>query len=92
MIVRLVKMEFKQEDIENFRSIFLIAQPQIEKMDGCLGVNLHQDLNQPKIFFTISKWDNEISLEHYRQSALFITTWKKVKPMFNKKAEAWSLI
>ena len=44
MIVRLVKMEFKQSEIENFRSIFLIAQPQIEKMKGCLSVNLHQDL------------------------------------------------
>lgn len=92
MIVRLVKMEFKQKEIENFRSLFLNAQPLIEAMEGCLLVNLHQDLKQPEVFFTISKWENEESLENYRQSELFITTWKKVKPMFSNKAEAWSLI
>ena len=91
MIVRLVKMEFKQVEIENFRSIFLTVQPQIEKMEGCLSVNLHQDIKQPEIFFTISNWENDASLENYRQSELFIITWKKVKPLFTKKAEAWSL-
>lgn len=91
MIIRLVKMGFKQEEIENFRSIFLTAKPLIEKMDGCIAVNLHQDLNSQETFFTISKWSDDWSLEKYRQSELFITTWKKVKPLFNKKAEAWSL-
>ena len=84
-------MEFKQSEIENFRSIFSIAQPQIEKMEGCLSVNFHQDLKIPEIFFTISYWKSEESLENYRQSKLFITIWKKVKPLFTKKAEAWSL-
>ena len=92
MITRLVKMEFRQEEIENFRSIFLNVQPLIEKMDGCLAVNLHQDVNEPKVFFTISKWESEVGLENYRQSEVFITTWKKVKPLFSNKAEAWSLI
>ena len=84
-------MEFMQAEIENFRCIFLIAQTQIEKMEGCLSVNLHQDLKQPEIFFTISNWDSDASLENYRQSELFIITWKKVKPLFAKKAETWSL-
>lgn len=84
-------MEFKKEEIENFHSIFINAQPEIEKMEGCLAVNLHQDLIKHELFFTISKWDSDESLENYRQSELFIAIWKKVKPLFSQKAEAWSL-
>jgi quinol monooxygenase YgiN len=91
MIVRLVKMEFEEDQIESFRSVFNSAQPKIEKMVGCFGLSLHQDINQPTVFFTISKWNDEESLDNYRQSDLFINTWRKVKPMFSKKAEAWSL-
>lgn len=91
MIIRLVKMEFKLDKIDVFRSIFSDMKPKIEKMEGCLQVNLHQDAQHPEIFFTISHWDDEMSLECYRNSELFINTWKKVKLLFNKKAEAWSL-
>lgn len=91
MIIRLVKMEFKLNEIDTFRSIFKETKPLIEKMEGCLQVNLHQDAQHPEIFFTISHWESETSLDHYRDSELFINTWKKVKLLFDKKAEAWSL-
>lgn len=91
MIIRLVKMEFKKDEIDEFRSIFMETKPLIEKMEGCLQVNLHQDAQHPEIFFTISHWNSETDLNQYRDSELFIKTWKKVKLLFNKKAEAWSL-
>ena len=91
MIVRLVKMTFKDSEIDNFKSIFKITQPKIAEMKGCLKVDLRQDINQPEIFFTISHWENEDGLENYRKSQLFINTWKQVKPLFITKAEAWSL-
>jgi quinol monooxygenase YgiN len=91
MITRLVKMHFKLENIAEFSSLFDDAKLKIEKMEGCLNVELHQDLHQPEIFFTFSKWESEKSLENYRNSTLFIDTWRKVKPLFKEKAEAWSL-
>ncbi|MBD3749363.1 MAG: antibiotic biosynthesis monooxygenase [Sphingobacteriales bacterium] len=91
MIIRLVKMEFKLNEIDTFRLIFKETKPLIEKMEGCLLVNLHQDAQHPEIFFTISHWESEMDLDHYRHSELFIKTWKKVKLLFDKKAEAWSL-
>lgn len=91
MIIRLVKMEFKSNEIEQFCTIFEDIKPMIEKMEGCLQVNLHQDALHPEIFFTISHWENETDLNHYRDSEFFIDTWKKVKLLFVKKAEAWSL-
>jgi quinol monooxygenase YgiN len=91
MIVRLVKMVFEKDKLEDFKSIFQQSQSKIELMDGCLSVKLHQDVNHLQIFFTISEWQSELHLENYRNSELFITTWQKVKPMFAAKAEAWSL-
>lgn len=91
MIVRLVKMVIVTPQINQFVDIFKNAETKIAKMQGCISVHLHQDIHQPQIFFTISKWDNESSLEDYRKSELFIDTWKRVKPLFEIKAEAWSL-
>jgi quinol monooxygenase YgiN len=91
MITRLVKMHFKLENIAEFASIFDDAKLKIESMEGCINVELHQDIHQPEIFFTISKWESEKNLENYRNSTLFIDTWRKVKPLFKEKAEAWSL-
>ncbi|MBC7653678.1 MAG: antibiotic biosynthesis monooxygenase [Oligoflexus sp.] len=91
MIIRLVKMTFEEPKIDNFKLIFKKAQSKISKMQGCLKVDLHQDIHQPEIFFTISHWESEHDLENYRKSELFINTWKQVKPFFKEKAEAWSL-
>jgi heme-degrading monooxygenase HmoA len=84
-------MVFADNYISDFTEIFKQSQPKIAKMDGCISVKLQQDVNKPQIFFTISEWETEANLEEYRKSELFISTWKKVKPMFAAKAEAWSL-
>jgi quinol monooxygenase YgiN len=91
MIIRLVKMEFEEDKVELFRSIFEEVKPMISKMNGCVEVNFYQDIKNPNIFFTISHWENETSLNAYRDSELFIKTWKKVKLLIKDKAEAWSL-
>ena len=91
MIVRLVKMVFKESEIDNFKLIFESAQSKIVLVQGCLKVDLRQDIEQTEIFFTISHWEGENDLENYRKSELFINIWKQVKPFFKEKAEAWSL-
>jgi heme-degrading monooxygenase HmoA len=41
--------------------------------------------------FTYSQWDSEESLNAYRQTELFVQTWKRTKTLFQEKAEAWSV-
>jgi len=60
-------------------------------MPGCESLQLLQDKIIPGILFTFSRWKNEASLENYRQSELFIETWRKTKALFDQKAEAWSV-
>ncbi len=60
-------------------------------MPGCEGLQLLQDKNIPGILFTYSHWKNEESLEYYRNSELFVETWRNTKALFDQKAEAWSV-
>lgn len=92
MLVRIVKMQFKADFIEDFKIIFKNVQPLIAASDGCFEVKLLQHETDSSIFFTISKWRSADDLENYRNATLFTTTWAKVKPNFASKAEAWSLI
>ena len=92
MLVRVVKMEFSEAFIEEFKILFTEIKPKISNFEGCLGVKLLQHEKDPSLFFTISEWLSSDDLENYRKSDLFINTWAKVKPNFSAKAEAWSLL
>ena len=91
MITRIVKLHLQPKAVSEFYSIFKDFKPKIEQTNGCLKLNIHQEINQPHLIFTISMWEDEKSLESYRNSELFHNVWKKVKPLFEERAEAWSL-
>jgi hypothetical protein len=84
-------MTFRPDAVDGFISIFEQKRKLIESFDGCGGVKLLRDINNPYIFFTYSTWKDEASLENYRQSQLFQTTWAEVKTIFAGKPEAWSV-
>jgi heme-degrading monooxygenase HmoA len=85
-------MEFQRDNVEEFLSIFSEAGPRIDAFEGCFGVELLRDINADHIFFTYSRWEDEASLEAYRQSDLFKTTWSKTRALFSDRAQAWSCI
>lgn len=90
MIIRIVKMTFRNESCDKFISIFEENKKAISNFENCLSVELLNDINNPAIFFTYSKWESEDDLNHYRDSELFKKVWSEVKPLFECKAEAWS--
>ena len=71
MIIRIVKMTFKPERINDFKAIFEASKEKIRDQNGCNYLCLLQDKNNTSVFFTYSYWDNEIYLNHYRNSNLF---------------------
>ena len=85
-------MTFRSAEVEKFLDIFWTSEKFIRSFDGCDSVKLMSDARKENVFFTLSTWENEHSLDKYRSSELFKTTWAKVKPLFSEKAEAWSLI
>ncbi len=91
MFTRIVKMEFKPENIPTFLADFQLVKSKIRNYPGCLHLELWRDKRNPNIFFTHSKWQQEADLESYRHSELFKGVWAKTKPLFKEKAAAWSV-
>lgn len=87
-LIRIVKMTFREEEVDTFRKIFDERKEKIASFPGCSSLQL---LNDKNIFFTYSTWDGPESLERYRTSELFQSTWALVKPLFSAKTEAWSV-
>lgn len=90
MIVRIVKLHFKEEEVTAFKNYFDSIAHQIRNFEGCQKLQLLQQVDCPAVFFTYSYWDSEEALENYRHSDLFKTFWSVAKSKFAHKAEAWS--
>ena len=91
MFVRIVKMGFKEDKVEDFLQNFDKVKQDIRNVAGNRFLELYRDRNDPTVFFTYSYWDTEADLENYRKSALFSEVWSFTKQLFSQKAEAWSV-
>jgi heme-degrading monooxygenase HmoA len=91
MIVRLVKMTFREENIPVFLRLFESVQPSIARAPGCIRLRLYRDITDKSVVFTYSEWRSVTDLDNYRNSILFRDTWNKTKPLFLRPAEAWSV-
>ena len=91
MIKRVVKLIFKEEEIENFENLFQERKEKIRAFEGCMHLELWQNKNNPKEFFTYSFWESEAHLNQYRHSDYFEETWTITKAMFDGKPMAWTV-
>ena len=91
MLVRIVKMSFHKEHIAAFLENFELMKTKIRNANGNRFLELYQDKNDARIFFTYSYWETEDDLENYRRSELFYDVWTFTKKLFNAKPEAWSV-
>lgn len=91
MLVRIVKMRFRESEIETFLTNFEVVKESIRAFRGCQFLELYRGQDDTRIFFTYSYWDSAEALENYRHSELFKGVWATTKPMFSDKPEAWSV-
>ena len=90
-MIRVVKMTFQKEKVNDFLANFNANKTDIRGFDGVEYLELLKDKNNPHVFFTYSVWESEAHLENYRKSDLFKSVWSKTKPLFSEPAEAWSM-
>jgi quinol monooxygenase YgiN len=90
-MIRIVKMTFREEEIEAFKTLFDTVKDKILQQKGCQHLELWQSNSQKNILFTYSIWDHIDSLNAYRNSDFFENTWKQTKSKFADKPEAWSV-
>lgn len=90
MIVRLVKMKFEAEKVEDFLALFEKVKVKVRAQDGCSYLELLQDAHDPTVIMTHSYWESEAALDAYRHSDFFKDTWQKTKALFRDRPEAIS--
>lgn len=91
MIIRIVRMHFKEENVDTFLKIFRKHKPAIRKMKGCTHLELLRDANHASIYTTLSHWKKNSDLDAYRDSELFKEVWGKVKVLFAAQPQTFSL-
>jgi quinol monooxygenase YgiN len=83
-------MTFVETQIAAFIEVFDSSKAQIRAFEGCHHLTLLRDADQANVLITYSYWQNAQSLENYRASELFRTTWAKTKVLFAAKPVAFS--
>ena len=91
MLIRIVRMTFKEEEVENFLAMFESKKQLIRHFPGCTHLELQKDYNNPCVFATYSIWNDESDLNNYRNSELFVEVWAETKAKFAAKPIAFSL-
>ena len=90
MLIRIVRMTFQEDKIEDFLAIFNRSKRLIRGFEGCRHLELLRDKNVENIILTYSHWLSEEHLNTYRDSELFKTTWAATKALFSDKPVAFS--
>ena len=91
MLIRIVKLNFNQEDVDVFLDIFNNTKNEIRNFEGCRLLELYRDRENKNTFFSYSFWESEAALNRYRNSEFFKQVWEKTKLLFNEKPVAWSV-
>ena len=90
MIIRIVKMTFREDATADFLQIFESTKEQIRNFEGCHHLKLLHDIASPHIYFTYSKWQSESALHKYRKSELFADIWPRTKALFAARTEVYT--
>lgn len=90
MLIRLVRMQFRPQDVATFLALYEHVEPIIAAQPGCRSVQLVRQIDDPAAFATWSVWDDQIALDAYRRSDFFRGFWPEVRALFRAPAEAVS--
>jgi quinol monooxygenase YgiN len=91
MVVRIVRMHFREEEVKTFLAIFNENKEAIRSFPGCTYMDLMRDIRTPFTYVTISHWNGPDDLETYRHSPLFESVWERVKKLFSNRPEAFTV-
>ena len=91
MIIRIVKMSFHEDKVQEFIEDFKNSRDKIMDFDGCELLDLLEVKGESNVYMTYSYWRDEDSLDRYRKSEIFKSVWNPTKEKFNAKAEAWTM-
>lgn len=90
MLIRIVRMTFEEDKVEDFLKVFDESKEKIRHFPGCSHLELLKDYNNDNVFSTYSYWQDDEALNNYRYSELFKEVWSQTKILFKEKPVAFS--
>lgn len=81
-LLRTVRMTFRPDAVPDFLALFAATRDRIAAQPGCHGVALWADPRFPNVLTTVSEWADAASLDAYRETDLFRTTWATTRAWF----------
>jgi len=84
-------MKFREEEVDNFLNAFKSVEHHIRNFNGCKGLQLLQQTDDPLPFSLIACGIQKKAYITTVFSELFKNTWAKTRILFADKPEAWSL-
>ena len=91
-LIRIVRMHFRPEEVDRFRTLFDGVKARIRAFPGCRDLYLLRDDAVDDVYYTYSVWADAAALDAYRHSELFRSTWKQTRTLFAAPAHAYSLL
>ena len=91
MIVRIVQLTFDPLKTGDFLNVFNGVCEESRVFPGCRNLELWHSTNPDNIDLTDSLWDSQKSLDQYRFSELFKSTWAQKKVLFSAPPVALSM-
>lgn len=85
-------MTFDPQKVDEFIKVFNHSKLKIAMFSGNHGLKLLQDTQSSNVFYTYSLWQDDDSLQRYRRSDIFKTTWAATRILFIDKPQAYSTI
>lgn len=89
-LVRIVRMTFHPDAVDDFIAHFDEVSPHIRAFAGCRHLELWRDDRYPNVCTTYSQWDSTDALNAYRKSDLFADAWRTAKSLFAARPVAQS--
>ena len=89
-IIRVVKMTFREDVVNDFIFVFDAHKDKIRHFEGCTHLELLRDANDPCVYYTYSHWDSAEHLDAYRDSELFGKVWPATRKLFAARPMAFS--
>jgi len=76
----ILEFKAKADEIENIRNYMREILPDTRSYDGCVGLNITQNMDEPTSFAVIEQWDTRQQYETYLQ-------WRTDTGVLGKLAE-----
>ena len=87
MLLIIGRLQIKVEQLNEFLSYARGVVEEERKVEGCIGFNILQDINQSDQFVMMEQWRDQAALDQHLQSEAYARNSAKMESFFAAEAQ-----